>query len=386
MRSVLEDCCSSSDSLRHARELQTGSESLAFSTDVPSYKIHEAKNTEEYQGVTMNETQTTLNRAGSSPRKVPIQERSVLVGDIIVVNGHGINRAALIRRFAEGGYHARETPHFLLFTRSEMPATILVHRFSPDELDADIKHYVTLELKPLGIVDRAQRFGEILAGIVGSFFPEDVRRAWSYFGANTLQRFLIYLSTVSTPPAPEYTSIGSFATQYQRVCELCTGKTFLDAGCESGFLPLLIAERIPFMKQVVGLDIRPDLFDVVRGLARERNLTNVEFMQADLLAPDFAQLGQFDTVTALGVIEHFPEEDMYRVLANLLAVTAQRLIVMVPYENEPEPVYGHEQTFTRSKLEAVGQWCLEQLEGAGSIWLEECVGGLLLIERTHPEQ
>jgi SAM-dependent methyltransferase len=334
----------------------------------------------------VTESQTVLNESISTTKKVLIQDRSVLIDDTVVVNGYRVNRTALIQRFAEGGYLARETPHFLLFTRSEMPTTILVHRFSPDELNADIKHYVTLELKPLGMLDRSERYGEILAGIVGSFFPEDIRRAWSYFGANTLQRFLIFLSTASTPPYPDYTCIGSFATQYQRILELCTGKTFLDAGCESGFLPLLIAERLPFMERAVGVDIRPDMFEVVRALARERKLANVEFIQADLLAPDFVRLGRFDTVTAIGVLEHFPEEAMYRVLANLLNVTGQRLILMVPYEHEPELVYGHEQTFTCSKLEAVGRWCIEQMESGGRMWLENCVGGLLLVERSLPGQ
>lgn len=333
----------------------------------------------------VTESQATLSKSISPTKKVPIQDRSVLIGNVIVVNGYGVNRTALIHRFAEGGYQVCETPHFLLFTRSEAPTTILVHRFSPDELNADIKHYVTLELKPLGMLDQAGHYGEVLAGIVGSFFPEDVRRAWSYFGANTLQRFLIFLSTASTPPSPDYTCIGSFATQYQRALELCTGKTFLDAGCESGFLPLLVAERLPFMERAVGVDIRPDMFEVVRSLARERKLANVDFIQADLLTPEFVRLGRFDTVAALGVLEHFPEEAMYRVLANLLAVTRQRLILMVPYEQDPEPVYGHEQIFTRSKLEVVGRWCLKQLQGAGRMWLEDCVGGLLLIERTFPE-
>ncbi len=332
----------------------------------------------------MTKSQTSVNEASLS-KKVSIQERSVLVGDIIIVNGHGVNYAALKQRFAEGGYLVQETPHFLLFTRSEAPTAILVHRFALEELHADIKHFVTLELKPLGILHESQRFGEVLAGIVGSFFPEDVRRAWSYFGANTLQRFLIFLSTVSTPPYPDYTSIGSFATQYKRICELCVGKTFLDAGCESGFLPVLIAERLPFMERVVGIDIRPDMFDVVSALAQERNLTNVEFLQADLLAEDFTQLGRFDTVTAIGVIEHFVEAEMYQVLAHLLKVTAQRLILIVPYEHEPETVYGHEQVFTPEKLEAIGKWCVKELDGQGRIWLEECVGGLLLIERTSSE-
>jgi SAM-dependent methyltransferase len=331
----------------------------------------------------MNGNQVTTNTASSKVKKVPIQERSVLVGDKIVVNGFGVNRGLLNQRFAEGAYQVQETPHFSTFTRLEPPSTILVHYFAPEEINADIKHFVMLELKPLGLLAQPHCYGEILAGIVGSFFPEDVRRAWRYFGANTLQRFLIFLSTVSTPPYPDYTNIGSFVTQYQRICELCVGTTFLDAGCESGFLPLLIAERMPFMQRVVGVDIRTDMFSVVEELAQERNLHQVHFAQADLLTENFYTLGQFDTIVALGVVEHFTEEEMYRVLTHLLKMTMRRLILTVPYEQEPEAVYEHKQVFTSAKLKTVGEWCLHHINGAGHMWCEECVGGLLLIERLE---
>ena len=86
-----------------------------------------------------------------------------------------------------------------------------------------------------------------------------------------------------------------------------------------------------------------------------RHLTNVEFSQGDLLADNFSSLGYFDTVTVLHVLEYFTETDMYLVLANLLKVTSHRLIISVPYEpSEPETAYGHQQLFTRVKLEAVG--------------------------------
>lgn len=319
-----------------------------------------------------------------SPRakKIPIHERSVSIGSMVVVNGYQVNQASLKQRFTEGGYRVQETPHFLLFKRETPPETILVHCFAPEDLNADIKHFVVLELKPLGLLPQSQSFGEILAGIVASFFPQDVRRAWKYFGANTLHHFLVFLSTVSTPPYPDYTSIGSFVTQYKRICELCEGHSFLDAGCESGFLPLLIAERMPFMERVVGIDIRPDFFAIVQELAEERHLANVSFVQADLLADDFDTFGTFDTVTAIEVIEHFAESDMYRVLANLLKVTERRLIVIVPYEDDPERVYGHKQIFSRASLQTIGEWCLQQLHGAGKLWIEDCVGGLLLIERS----
>jgi SAM-dependent methyltransferase len=288
----------------------------------------------------------------------------------------------LASRLREGGYQIQETPHFLLCQRQEPPQVLLVHLFPPDQVDADLKHHLVVELRPTGLLDRPSRFGEVLAGIVASFYPQDVRRAWRFFGANTLQRLLVYLSTVLPPPPPSYTTLGCLAVQYQRVCELCVGDSFLDAGCESGFLPLLIAERQPFMRRVVGLDLRPDLFPVVEALAQERRLSAVSFVQADLRQAACVQLGAFDTVVALGVLEHFSEEEMRQVLRHLLAMTRQRLIATVPYEQEPDPLYEHQQVFSRVKLEALGAWCLRELHGAGRLWCEDCVGGLLLVEKT----
>lgn len=315
---------------------------------------------------------------------IPIQDRSVLVGDIIVVNAYRVNRAALKRQFTQGGYQVQETSHFLLFTRLISPTTILVHWFSPEEMNADIKHYLIYELKPLGLLTQSHHFGAILSGIVGSFFPDNARAAWHGFGANTLRRFLLFLSTSRTPPVFDYyATIGTFANRYQRVCELCVGESFLDVGSESGMLPLVIAERIPFMTRIVGIDIQMDMLNIAQELAEERGLPQVHFAFADLLNKDFYKIGQFDTVTALHVIEHLTEEEMYRALNNLLRVTVHRLILAVPYENEPEAIYDHKQLFTRTKLEAIGDWCLQQLGGTGRMWCEECEGGLLLIER-HP--
>ena len=77
----------------------------------------------------MTESQTTIHDANPKTKHVSIQERSVLVGEMIVVNGHGVNRDSLKQRFVEGGYQIHETTHFLLFRRSEVPSTILVHWF-----------------------------------------------------------------------------------------------------------------------------------------------------------------------------------------------------------------------------------------------------------------
>lgn len=332
----------------------------------------------------MIEQQPGTARRGQQTRRVPIHERSVLVGEVIVVNGYRANRTALKARFAEGGYQLHETKHFWLFTRSEEPKTILVHWFAPEEMTTNIPGYLAEELLPFELVNSNHQLGELFAGIVGgAVFPSDVQRAWNYFGANTLQRLLAFVGSSITLGVTEYGIFAASAFLYQRVLELCVGERFLDAACNGGFLSLLLAERVPFVREAVGIDLDANVFRVAQDLAAERHLTNVRYLQTDLRADHFSALGNFDTVTALHVLEHFSEAEMYRVLTNLLQVTTHRLICAVPYEAEPSQAFDHKQLFTRQKLEAVGAWCLEQMQGKARMWYEDLPRqtGLLLIER-----
>ena len=315
-------------------------------------------------------------------KRVPIKERSFTIGDLTGINGYHANRTLLKQRFSEGGYHLQETPHFLLCTRAAAPSTILVHWFAPAEIEADIGNIFIQELKPLGLLSNVQQFGQVFAVVVCSLFPYDSQRAFHLYAANTLQRYRNRLANTNSESPLSDSTIHTFAAVYRRVFQLRVGERFLDAGCSFGFLPLLIAEHFPSLDQVVGIDIETGSFPIVRAIAEEQQLKQVHFTQADLLADDFASLGFFDTVTALHILEHFNESDMYRVLTNLLQITSQRLILAVPYEsNKPEVTFGHAQLFSREKLEAVGKWCLRHLEGHGRISYEECAGGLLLIER-----
>jgi SAM-dependent methyltransferase len=42
------------------------------------------------------------------------------------------------------------------------------------------------------------------------------------------------------------------------------GERFLDAACNGGYFPLLIAERILFVSQVVGVDLDATVFQVAQ--------------------------------------------------------------------------------------------------------------------------
>lgn len=320
----------------------------------------------------------------SNTRKVSVHERSCTSGRIIAINAHRINLALLKQRLGEGGYHLHETPHFLLGLRAEEPTTLVVHWFAPTEVDANIGQYFMQELKPFGLLTDPQTYGDLFAAVVCSLAPRDPQGALYLYAANTLRHYQHNLLVVQTQPVAlaNDAPIDVFSALYRRVYELQKGETFLDAGCSFGFLPLLMAERFPSLRQIVGVDIQTDSFAIVQRLAQERGLTNVSFAQVDLLTDAIGKLGQFDTVTLLHVLEHFTEEEMYRVLTHLLPMVEQRLIIAVPYEREePEAAYGHKQLFSRPQLEAVGAWCLQQWGDRGRMWYEDCADGLIVLER-----
>ena len=87
-----------------------------------------------------------------------------MAGSFVIINGYRVNLASLKQRFLGGGYQVHETPHFLLFLRDEVPGVIVVHWFAPEGLDADVKHYLTQELKPYGIITQSQHYGAISVG------------------------------------------------------------------------------------------------------------------------------------------------------------------------------------------------------------------------------
>lgn len=263
-------------------------------------------------------------------RKVRIQERSFTMGNIVGVNAYRVNRELLKQRFVQdGGYQLHETEHFLLFTRDQAPTTVLVHWFAPEEIDANIGDAFLTELKAPGLLQNEQHFSDIFGAVVFSLFPSNPMQAMHIYGQNTLRRYRYLLEQERSPFHPPESTISRFAEIYRRIFQLYVGRTFLDVGCSFGFLPLLLAAHDRSLEKVMGVDIQTEHFDLVRSMAEEQGLRNVQFVQADVLADDFPQLGQFDTVVALHVLEHFSQEEMYRALSNLLEVTTQRLIIAV---------------------------------------------------------
>jgi Methyltransferase domain len=282
-------------------------------------------------------------------------------------------------RLARQGFQMEETTHFLLARPAETDHVILVHRFLPTEIDNNLVDCLMQELP--GLMTSDQAFGHAMIGVVNSIKPHDPVGAWGMFSLNTLRRFRDYLAenTMQYPP----TTIGACASVYRRLFSLKIGVSLLDVGCACAFWPVLVAERDPAAHgSIVGVDNRLDAIHLSQHLAALIDKPDLRFLQVDLLSPQFVEeLEMFDTVTAIHILEHLPEEQLSLAFKQLLHVTRHRLIVAVPYEAKATRAYGHEQVFTREKLEHWGQWCVESISGVGRYWCEEDTSGLLIIDR-----
>ncbi len=331
----------------------------------------------------MTDPQPTESRGRPGKRRV----QAVVVENFKVISQPGSTYEKTRAHLMGQGWQIHETEHFLFARAPSTASILLVHRFSAQEIDNSLGEYLVQELAPYGLLPGEGAFGAAMRGVVASICPGDPVAAWGFFSLNTLQRLRTKLDTSSPgAAADEGDLLLPFARMYRRLLALLVGSSLLDVGCACAFWPLLVAERHPEQfKRIVGVDNRTDALALSEQLASLARIDTAEFVLADVLSAEFATLGSFDTVTAIHLLEHLSEEQLPLALTHLLQVTGHRLLIAVPYEEQPTLAYGHAQVFTHAKLEAWGHWCIEWLDGRGKMHCEDLAGGLLLIERTPEE-
>jgi SAM-dependent methyltransferase len=297
--------------------------------------------------------------------------------------------ADMARRLAGRGFRIRETAHFVHCQRPG-GQVVLLHPFDEATIDEDVSPMVGEELGSLGVLASAAEYGEMLFAIVASTCPAsldceecgrlhlDQAAIWRHFSLNTLRRLRTRLATSAPSPAcGSHTAV--FAAIYRRILERRVGDSLLDVGSNLGHLPVLLSELDPGLT-VVACDNRPEAVAWGEELAAATG-ASAAFRFADVLDPGFGELGRFETVTAVHVLEHLGEDEMPVALAHLLRVTCRRLIVAVPYEGTPQALYGHRQAFTPETLRGWGEWCVATL-GAGRSRCEDVGGGFLVVDRA----
>jgi magnesium-protoporphyrin O-methyltransferase len=93
------------------------------------------------------------------------------------------------------------------------------------------------------------------------------------------------------------------------------GARILDAGCGTGALAQVLAER---GAQVVAVDLAPQLVSVAEQRTPLNHRTQIKFLAGDMLDP---KLGRFDYIVAMDSLIHYAREDMLKILNGLASRT-----------------------------------------------------------------
>lgn len=214
----------------------------------------------------------------------------------------------------------------------------LRHRIRPEDMNNDLAGWIADELVAPGLLDPAA-FERTFVSVVLSTDP-DPARAWTGFYRNTL-------ASLAVGGTPGGTNAG-MAPVHERAAELAVGSV-VELGCCFGFLALrLVADG----HDVTAVDLTPGTVRLLGGIAPALGLP-LAAVAGDATAVPLADRSS-DTVFAVHLLEHLPPGVDRLVLAEMLRIARRRVVVAVPYEDEPDVAWGHVRTFDAAALGELG--------------------------------
>ncbi len=285
----------------------------------------------------------------------------------LVVAWEPVNRRALAR--LQQAHEPQRTRSFTVHRSAS--TTLVVHSLSAGAIDNDVGTLIAQELVAPALLCGPEAFERCFAGVVESTGPAPLE-CWRRFYRNTL---------CALQDADGATAVGgpidTFRQIYRHAAALVRGASVLDAGSCFAFFPMLLAARGEL--RVSASDRNPATVALGRRIAGELEL-GVDFLIADVTRPLPVKDGSFDTVTALHLLEHLPEHQSTDMLASLCRAARRRVVVAVPLEPVPDPVYGHRQGFDLQRLALLGE-SVPGWRGA----THEHLGGWLVLEPCRTE-
>ena len=229
------------------------------------------------------------------------------------------------------------------------------HDIGVDDLSNDLAGWIADDLVAPGLLDPAG-FEDAFVGIV-----QDLDPGWTAFYRNTL-------AALRGGGVPGGTN-ADMAPVHDRAAALAVGPHVVELGCCFGFLSLRLASD---GHQVTGVDLVPGTTRLLHKVSTALG-TPVTTLAGNALAVPLAD-GSADTVFAVHLLEHLPRGLDADVLAEMLRVTRRRVVVAVPFEDEPTSAWGHVRTFDLDDLHALGA-------ATGLFYtVEEHHGGWLVID------
>lgn len=295
--------------------------------------------------------------------------------DPLPVGAAGTYRDGLVEvvRTSEVPPGATRTGSFAFWTDHDR--VHLAHDLPPEKVDNDLAGLVAAELFAPGWLEGSELFERLMTGLVVSS-ADDPLSAWTLFYRNTLERLGELTSTEGVQrartqgPNPLVEgSLAGYAPVYRHAAGLIDPGSVLELGSCFGFFSLFAADRF----EVTASDLSANTVRLLTRVAPllGRPLETVICDAARVPRPDRS----YDTVVALHLLEHLPAEHGAAVVAEMQRLARRRVVIAVPFEDEPTAAYGHVRVFTSRTL-------VEMADASGWWWtVHEHHGGWLVLDR-----
>lgn len=243
---------------------------------------------------------------------------------------------------------------------------LLEHDLAPELVSDDISGQLSTELFDAGWIRGPRLFEELLVGIVLTC-AETPQQAWLNFYRNTIRRID---EEIKAPTGRG--SIAAYAPVHAHVAQVVRGRSVHELGTCFGFQALRLAR--------CGLEVTAS--DLSAGSVRLlRDMSELLDLPVDTQVSDAARItvpdASCDTVLAIHLLEHVPDETAVAIIQEACRIARRRVVVAVPFEGEPAQQFGH--------LRSLG---LDDLRGwaraSGTEWpwqVYEHHGGWLLLDR-----
>jgi hypothetical protein len=271
--------------------------------------------------------------------------------------GHGVR---VRRRVGPHRSHQHDAVCTRRFCVQRSPALLTVeHDLTPAELSDDLAVLLAEELVDIGALRGQPEFELVFTGVVRSTVDGSMP-AWLRFYRNSLER----LEAGET----------AFAPVHQRAASLVAGRRVVDLGSCFGFFPLRLSGN---GIAVTATDLSGPTMTLLDLASRSlgRPLRTVRCNAATVPMPD----GSAHTVTALHLLEHLDDRTIDAVLGEALRLARHRVVLAVPFEDEPRECYGHIQRFDLDRLRRLGAELCDRHPGLTAT-VDEFHGGWLVLD------
>lgn len=260
------------------------------------------------------------------------------------------------------------TPHFEVWATGQH--LWVRHALRDNEIDEDLTGLLQNQLFEPGWVRGGDLFERLFTGIVRTADP-DPMRAWEIYYRNTICRIDNLLGTPSLRGRTRG-GIADFVPVYQHALQRIVGREVVEVGACFGFLSVLAARR---GLRVTAGDLSPGTVRLLNAMAGRLGVL-LETFCADAAALPFEDQST-DTVLLIHLLEHLDEGHGARAIAEALRVARRRVVVAVPFEDEPDEAFGHLRSLSLADLQRWGE------QSGTPFRTHEFHGGWLIIDRAE---